>query len=75
MGVIETLIVGQDGKIRGAAVRKAGKGKSEVVTRPLQKLVPLEISEKKASNAEKLEKEREKRKEKVVERRENRSGT
>ena len=63
MGVIETLIVGQDGKIRGAAVRKAGKGKSEVITRPLQKLVPLEISEKKASNAENLEKGRERRKE------------
>ena len=63
MGVIETLIVGQDGKIRGAAVRKAGKGKSEVVTRPLQKLVPLEISEKKVSNAESLEKGRERRKE------------
>ena len=31
MGVIEELITGKDGKTRGVTVRKAGKGKSELV--------------------------------------------
>ena len=44
MGIIENLIVGKDGKTRGTTVRKAGKSKPELITRPLQKLVPLEIS-------------------------------
>ena len=60
MGVIEELITGKDGKTRGATVRKAGKGKSEFITRPLQKLVPLEISssrdnDKEVRNAEIIE--------------------
>ena len=41
-------------------MRKAGKGKSEFITRPLQKLVPLEISssrdnDKEVRNAEIIE--------------------
>ena len=42
--VVENLINGKDGEIRGAVVRKAGKGKPETLIRPLQKLFPLEIS-------------------------------
>ena len=43
-GIIEDLIVGKDGQVRGASVRKVGYGKSENLNRPLQKLFPLEIS-------------------------------
>ena len=42
--IIEELVTGQDGKIRGAIVRKSGKGKPEILSRPLQCLIPLEIS-------------------------------
>ena len=44
MAVVEKLIKGKDGEIRGAVVRKAGKGKPQSFVRPLQKLYPLEIS-------------------------------
>lgn len=44
MAVVEDLIKGKDGEIRGAAVRKAGKGKPQSLVRPLQRLYPLEIS-------------------------------
>jgi len=43
-GIIEETIVGKDGQIRGAKIRKMGKGKPEFINRPLQKLVPLEIT-------------------------------
>eukprot|EP00794_Sanderia_malayensis_P017243 gene17243-biopygen14837 len=44
-GLVEDLIIGKDGKCRGAVVRKvSSRGKLETLTRPLQKLVPLEIS-------------------------------
>eukprot|EP00794_Sanderia_malayensis_P012361 gene12361-biopygen9857 len=46
VGIVEDLITGKDGQCRGAVVRKSGKGKSERLTRPLQKLFPLEISSK-----------------------------
>ena len=45
--VVEELIVGKDGVVRGAKVRRAGKGKSETLCRPLQKLYPLETAGKK----------------------------
>ena len=43
-GIIEEVIKGKDGNIRGAKVRKIGKGKPEILSRPLQKLFPLEIA-------------------------------
>ena len=43
-GIIEETIVGKDGQIRGAKIRKMGKGKPEFINRPLQKLVPLDIT-------------------------------
>ena len=42
IAVIEELIVGKDGVVRGARVRRAGKGKSEGLCRPIQKLYPVE---------------------------------
>ena len=42
MAIVEDLIVGKDGVVRGAKLRKAGKGKPEFICRPLQKLYPLE---------------------------------
>ena len=46
IGVIENLIKGKDGEIRGAQVRKSGKGKPEILNRPVQKLYPLESCRK-----------------------------
>lgn len=42
--IIEELVTGQDGEVRGAIVCKSGKGKPEILSRPLQRLIPLEIS-------------------------------
>ena len=44
MGIIEDLISGRDGQVRGPRVRGIGRGKLEFVNRPLPKLFPLEIS-------------------------------
>ena len=44
MRIIEGLISGRDGQVRGARVRRLGRGKLEFVNRPLPKLFPLEIS-------------------------------
>lgn len=67
MGVIEQLIAGKDGQVRGAKVRKLGRGKFEILTRPLQKLYPLEITsrdnDKTEGNDESLPEEEEMRKE------------
>ena len=46
IGIVEHAIQGKDGHIRGAKVRKAGKGKLEFLNRPLQKLFPLESAGK-----------------------------
>ena len=43
MAIVEELIKGKDGEVRGAKVRKAAKGKPIILNRPLQKLFPLEI--------------------------------
>ena len=43
-GIVEEVIKGTDGVVRGAEVRKIGRGKHEILKRPLQKLFPLEIS-------------------------------
>ena len=42
MAIVEDLVVGKDGVVKGAKLRKAGKGKPEFIGRPLQKLYPLE---------------------------------
>eukprot|EP00794_Sanderia_malayensis_P004267 gene4267-biopygen3471 len=46
MGVIHKLVKGKDGVVRGAAVRICTKGKMDILHRPLQKLIPLEVSKK-----------------------------
>jgi len=44
MAIVEELIKGADNVIRGAKVRKAAcKGKTKILSRPLQKFFPLEI--------------------------------
>ena len=50
MGVVQQLIKGKDGIVRGAEVRICSKGKKDVLRRPLQKLVPLERNEKGADD-------------------------
>ena len=56
---MEEVIKGKDGNIREAKVRKIGKGKPEILNRPLQKLFPLEITcsrlWEKSGNSEKRE--------------------
>lgn len=44
MGRVERLIVGQDGKVRGAALRVANNGKCSTLHRALQQLYPLEVA-------------------------------
>lgn len=47
LGIVEKLVTGKDGQIRGARVRKATtRGKPEILSRPLQKLFPLETERK-----------------------------
>ena len=43
IAIVEDLIVGKDDVVRGAKVRKAGRGKPDFICRPLQRLYPLEI--------------------------------
>ena len=53
-GIVEETIIGKDGQVRGAKVRRNGRGKFEILTRPLQRLFPLEISardERKENNS------------------------
>ena len=45
LAVIERLVKGKDGVVRGATVRMVEKGRSKALNRPLQKLHSLEISE------------------------------
>ena len=40
--IVEELIRGRGGEVRGVRIRKAGKGKIEILTRPVQKSIPLE---------------------------------
>ena len=44
MGVINDVISGKDGVIRGAEVKKLTNGKAQVISRPIQKLYPLELN-------------------------------
>ena len=43
MAVVESLIVGKDKEVRGANVRVITKGKAVRLSRPVQKLFPIEI--------------------------------
>ena len=43
MGVVEQLITGKDGQVRGVEVRILSQGKTHVLRRPIQKIYPLEI--------------------------------
>ena len=43
IGRVEQLIIGKDGVVRGAKVRKLVKGKPDYISRPVQKLYPLEL--------------------------------
>ena len=46
LGKVNELITGPDGLIRGAKIRVITKtGQASVITRPVQKLIPLEVSE------------------------------
>lgn len=45
-GVVESLVKGKDGVVRGARVRIVTKGKPIHLSRPVQKLYPLEIRSK-----------------------------
>ena len=43
MGVVERLVTGRDNVVRGATVRVVTKGKPIRLSRPVQKLYPLEF--------------------------------
>ena len=43
MGAVEGLVMGRDGIVRGATVRVVTKGKAVRLSRPVQKLYPLEF--------------------------------
>ena len=43
MGVVERLVIGRDNVVRGATVRVVTKGKPIRLSRPVQKLYPLEF--------------------------------
>ena len=42
-GIVQEINVGRDGVVRGASVRRIGRGKPEILNRPLSKLFSLEI--------------------------------
>ena len=46
IGVVESLVKGKDSIVRGDKVRVVTKGKPTHLSRPVQKLYPLEISSK-----------------------------
>ncbi len=50
MGVVEKLVVGRDGRVRGAKIKLMAKGKPVYIDRPIQKLYPLESKEQIARN-------------------------
>ena len=43
IGVVEGLICGRDKEVRGAHVRVITKGRDVHITRPVQKLYPIEV--------------------------------
>ena len=46
LGRVKKVLVGQDGKVRGAVVQVVGKGRqATTLHRPIQRLYPLEVSQ------------------------------
>ena len=66
MAVVEDLIVGRDGVVRGAKVRLVRKGKSVFLNRPVQKLFPTEVKHDEGKKKESQKKEESKENEKSV---------
>ena len=61
MGKVMELVKGRDDQVRGAKLKVLSKtGKQKVLFRPLQKLIPFEISEKGESEDKEESKESEK---------------
>ena len=44
MGIVQNLISGKDGQVRGVELRTTSHGKPHILTRPIQKIYPLEVS-------------------------------
>ena len=44
MGIIQNVISGKDGQVRGVEVRTINQGKPQILCRPIQKIYPLEGS-------------------------------
>ncbi len=44
MGIVEGLITVRDKEVRGVSIRVSNQGKIHLLTRPIQKVYPLEIS-------------------------------
>ena len=55
MGLIENLFTGQDGIVRGAAVRKSRNGKNETLKHSILKLFALELSSSTDHSSDELE--------------------
>ena len=49
-GVVQELIKGSDGNIRGAVVRTNVNGKTSIINRPVQNLIPLEVARSSSSD-------------------------
>eukprot|EP00794_Sanderia_malayensis_P004910 gene4910-biopygen3985 len=45
LGLVEELIAGKDGEVRGVSIRVSNKGNTQNLYRPVQKVYPLEISD------------------------------
>ena len=58
MGLIDDLIQGKDGQIRGAKVRIISRGKPDFIDRPLQKLFPLEVCDGTERNVDRGERKK-----------------
>ena len=52
MGVVEKLVVGKDGRVRGAKIKLITKGKPVYIDRPIEKLYPLEGKAQIARNSQ-----------------------
>ena len=56
IGIIEGLIVGKDGHVRGVNLRVSSTGKPQFCSRPVQKVYPLEISLVRENDGQGMEK-------------------
>ena len=50
-GVVDELIKGKDGKVRGVSLRVFKDGKISYRKRPIQRLVPFEVGDKEYNSA------------------------